>query len=450
MPTRTTNRSLWILTTGFALVIVTLAVLAWLGFNQAAEIRRQAGALVDEHLSTLKLIEGLEFEQHRASTLLLAVSRSAGEARSGQMAEGKLAEFEDSLPALTGEGARILPSPLWIDLAQAGETYAQTIRAALAHPRLPDRNLPEVQQRYDDLTRLIDDALKLDALRAAAGGRSIERASTELTSESGGLLVGALILSLTCALITIRFTHQSLRRIAWQGRELNRVSWHLIQGQEEAARRFSHELHDELGQSLTGLKAIISAIQPAELEARRGACLALLDETIGNVRELSQLLRPIILDDFGLPAALRWLAERFEERTRIEVETSFTGIDRLADDVETHLYRITQEALTNIARHAGATRARLELVQKRGSIVLTISDNGRGLPPDHLTGNLESPSLGLVGIRARADQLGGQFSLANQPEGGVRVTVAVPARLARDQSAGGESGSQELNRKEQN
>lgn len=423
MPTRTTNRSLWILTAGFALVIVTLAVLAWLGLSQAEEIRRQASVLVDEHLSTLKLIEGLEFEQHRASTLLLAVSRPGA-----RRSISKLDEFERSLPGLAAEGAQILPSPLWADLTGIGQAYAATIREAMAHPEAIDTTLPVVQDRYDEFIRLIDDALKLDALRAAAGGRSIAQASTQLTSESGGLLVGALILSLTCAFITIRFTQQSLQRIAWQGRELNRVSWHLIQGQEEAARRFSHELHDELGQALTGLKAIISAIQPAELEARRTSCLTLLDETIGNVRELSQLLRPIILDDFGLPAALRWLAERFEERTRIEVETIFSGIDRLPDEVETHFYRITQEALTNIARHAGATSARIELLQTDGRIVLTITDNGTGLPPDRLAGRLESPSLGLVGMRARADQLGGQFSLTNQPGGGVRVTVSVPAR----------------------
>lgn len=442
MPTKTTNRSLWILTTGFALVIGTLALLAWLGFKQAEEIRRQAGALVDEHLSTLKLIEGLEFEQHRASTLMLAVSRPRSQSSSGQLASGKLTEFEESLPILTVEGSRILPSPLWVELTRAGEDYAATIREALLHPAALDRNLVRAQRSYDNFTRLIDDALKLDALRAAAGGRSIERASTQLTSESGGLLVWALILSLICAFITIRFTQQALRRIAWQGRELNRVSWHLIQGQEDAARRFSHELHDELGQALTGLKAMIAAIQPGELSARRHACLTLLDEAIGNVRELSQLLRPIILDDFGLPAALRWLAERFEERTRIEVEISFSGVERVADEVETHLYRITQEALTNIARHAGATRARLELGQAEGMIVLTITDNGSGLPAARLTGdraggmagNIESPSLGLVGMRARADQLGGRFSLTNRPEGGVQVQVAVPARPPREES----------------
>jgi signal transduction histidine kinase len=437
MPMNSTNRPLWIMTSGFALVIGTLAFLAWFGFRQAAEIRRQAGALVEEHLAALKLIEGLEQGQHQASTIMLNISRPRATLQSGNL--GNLDEFEASLPLLIQEGQRILPSPLWVELARAGAVYASTIREVTTRPDRSrrsggaapiDRALPLIQERYDEFVRLADDALKLDALRAAAGGRSIEQASSELTSESGSLLAGALILSLACALITIRFTLQSLRRIAWQGRELNRVSWHLIQGQEDAARRFSHELHDELGQALTGLKAMIAAIQPGDLIARRGACLSLLDEAIGNVRELSQLLRPIILDDFGLPAALRWLAERFEDRTRIEVETRFSEIARLADDVETHLYRITQEALTNIARHAAATSARLELVQSGSQIVLTITDNGSGLPRKRST----TPSLGLFGMRARAEQLGGRFSLANQPDGGVCVTVSVPARFLKEES----------------
>jgi len=438
MPMNSTHRPLWILTTGFALVIGTLAVLAWLGLKQAEGIKRQANALVDEHLFALELIERLELEQHRASTLMLAVSRP-GAVRS----IGKLQEFDQSLPDLTREGSRILPSPLWNDLATAGQIYSKTIHEAIDRPGGSEASLPLVQQRYDQFVRLTDDALKLDTLRAAAGGRSIERASSELASESGGLLAGALILSLACAIVTIRFTLQSLRRIAWQGKELNRVSWHLIRGQEEAARRFSHELHDELGQELTGLKAMLSAIQPQELSARRGACLSLLDEAIGNVRELSQLLRPIILDDFGLPAALRWLAGRFEERTRIVVETDFKGIGRLADDVETHLYRITQEALTNIARHAGATRARLELGMSGDQIVLMITDNGTGLlrkPPGDQS---IAPSLGVVGMRARAEQLGGTFTLTSNPaskqasheasyQRGVSVLVRVPARPPQD------------------
>jgi hypothetical protein len=185
-----------------------------LGLKQAEGISARPTPLVDEHLFALELIERLELEQHRASTLMLAVSRP-GAGRS----IGKLQEFDQSLPGLTPEERRILPSPA---LERPGDGRPDLLED---HPR-GDRPsggsealLPLVQQRYDQFVRLTDDALKLDTLRAAAGGRSIERASSELASESGGLLAGALILSLACAIVTIRFTLQSLRRIA--GRERN-------------------------------------------------------------------------------------------------------------------------------------------------------------------------------------------------------------------------------------
>ena len=140
----------------------------------------------------------------------------------------------------------------------------------------------------------------------------------------------------------------------WQTAELGRVSFHMLEDQEAAARRFSHELHDELGQSLTAVKTNLSALaaagggDAAETGARLADCLRLVDEAIGNVREMSQLLRPTILDDFGLAAGLRWLCEGFGQRTGIDVacEVPFSG--RLPDGAETHLFRIAQEALSLI------------------------------------------------------------------------------------------------------
>ena len=103
----------------------------------------------------------------------------------------------------------------------------------------------------------------------------------------------------------------------WQAGELSRVSWHMLDNQESTARRFSHELHDELGQSLTAVKANLAALEAggAPDPRRLDDCMRLVDEAIGNVRQLSQLLRPTILDDFGLEAGLRWLAEGFTQRT---------------------------------------------------------------------------------------------------------------------------------------
>ena len=132
----------------------------------------------------------------------------------------------------------------------------------------------------------------------------------------------SVLLALVFAAITVRMVSQLIRGMEFQTAELGRVSWHMLEDQEATARRFSHELHDELGQSLTAIKTNLAALdssgQPAR--ARLDDCLHLVDEAIGNVRQMSQLLRPTILDDFGLEAGLRWLAEGFAARTGIEVD----------------------------------------------------------------------------------------------------------------------------------
>lgn len=421
-----TNRTLWILSTGFVLVILTLSFLAWVGFRQAVSIREQASALVREHLFTAHLVDDLELEQHRASTLLLTLSRGEQGRIPPAKLQTTLTEFEAAMPEIIRSGDKLMPHPYWAQLRDATDAYAKSLHLVLQSSDQNAVQFTALQQHYDEFVHMTDQVIKLDSLHAAEVETRIAAESRTLASETGSLLVGALALSLICAFITIRFTIGSLRRIEWQAQELNRVSWHLLQGQEEAARRFSHEMHDELGQSLTGLKAMLAAVQPDDFARRRSDCLHLLDEAIGNVRELSQLLRPVILDDFGLVAALRWLAERFQERTRITVTVDATVTPRLAEDIETHLFRITQEALTNIARHAGARRARIGLAQEGGNICLTVTDDGIGMPQR----TQPRPSLGLVGMRARAEQLGGTFTLKNDPPNGVCVSACIPARWA--------------------
>jgi signal transduction histidine kinase len=238
------------------------------------------------------------------------------------------------------------------------------------------------------------------------------------------LLLGAcMLLALVCAILTVKMTAGIFRRMEWQTGELSRVSWHLLEGQESAARRFSHELHDELGQSLTAIKANLASIAASGGErARVEDCLHLVDEAIQNVRELSHLLRPIILDDFGLDAGLRWLAEKFTHRTGIDVEyvSNFTG--RLQDETETHVFRIAQEALTNIARHSEATHVRMELKADAGAVRLCIGDNGKGL-----AGAGRPGGMGMIGMRARARSAGGEVAVKSEPGHGVQIDVWVPA-----------------------
>jgi signal transduction histidine kinase len=206
----------------------------------------------------------------------------------------------------------------------------------------------------------------------------------------------------------------------WQTAELGRVSFHMLEDQEAAARRFSHELHDELGQSLTAVKTNLAAL-PGN-PGRLADCLRLVDEAIGNVRQMSQLLRPTILDDFGLAAGLRWLCEGFAQRTGIEVDCQASFEGRLPDEAETHLFRIAQEALTNVARHASAKHVRVQLDGIGDRVRLRISDDGRGLGsvPANPRG------LGLIGMRARARSAGGDVDIRSRAGEGVLIEVRVP------------------------
>jgi signal transduction histidine kinase len=211
----------------------------------------------------------------------------------------------------------------------------------------------------------------------------------------------------------------------WQTGELSRVSWHMLENQENTARRFSHELHDELGQSLTAIKANLAGIQ-SERHAEDGRlrdCLTLVDEALRNVRELSQLLHPTILDDFGLDEGLRWLAEGFTQRTGIAVDYSSGFNGRLPNETETHLFRICQEALTNVARHSGATHVSIRFRAEGKDICLSILDDGCGLVDRDMT---RQEGMGMIGMRARARSAGGILDLRRAGQKGVLIEVRVP------------------------
>jgi signal transduction histidine kinase len=150
-------------------------------------------------------------------------------------------------------------------------------------------------------------------------------------------------------------------------------------------------------------------------------CLALVKNAIENTRDLSQLLRPSILDDFGLSDGLRWLADVFSQRMGIQVDFKSSLADRLGEETETQLFRIAQEALTNVARHANATAVRMQLTSALDRVDLTVSDNGEGIRHGS-----QRAGLGLVGMRARARAAGGTLNVESTPGKGVTITVKVP------------------------
>ncbi|HEV7566541.1 MAG TPA: GAF domain-containing protein [Microbacteriaceae bacterium] len=198
----------------------------------------------------------------------------------------------------------------------------------------------------------------------------------------------------------------------------------VIEGQELERRRLARELHDETGQALTsvllGLKAVETAEDaPAALASLRELVVA----TLQDVRRLAVELRPKALDDFGLVAAVERLVETFTEATGISVEfESQLGAERLQPEVETTLYRIVQEALTNIAKHAGARRVSVLLVRRPGLVNALIEDDGHGFGPDEEA----QGGIGLAGMRERLALLDGRLTIESGPGTGTSLVAEVP------------------------
>ncbi|QHE86232.1 PAS domain-containing sensor histidine kinase [Hydrogenophaga sp. BPS33] len=220
-------------------------------------------------------------------------------------------------------------------------------------------------------------------------------------------------------------------------RTLREFSARMVEAREEERRRIARELHDELGQRLTALKLEMIACQRDQphtsLSERTQLMLDMLDETMASTRRISMDLRPPMLDDLGLPEAIDWQLKEFMRRTGIKSHARLdVGVREISPNQAITLYRIVQEALTNIARHARATQVLVEFKNDGQALLLTIQDNGVGFPKG--TRTRSAGSFGLLGIRERVLMLGGHLSVGNSHDGGARLVVQVPLAKPTDQA----------------
>jgi signal transduction histidine kinase len=198
--------------------------------------------------------------------------------------------------------------------------------------------------------------------------------------------------------------------------QLEQLTHLLMRAQEEERRRIARELHDEAGQILTAVKIEL------DLEGRTEAS-RMVGRALAQVRDLSNLIRPSVLDDLGLVPALRALAEDFEKRTQIRVGLEADeGAAGLPPDLHVVIYRVAQEALTNVARHAAAQRASVTLRLRRDEVVLCVEDDGIGIQGP------ARPNLGILGMRERVAAAGGTLHLEGAPGKGLRLEAILPAK----------------------
>jgi signal transduction histidine kinase len=227
---------------------------------------------------------------------------------------------------------------------------------------------------------------------------------------------------------------QEARRQAEKLRQTSlALSHRLVEVQETERRGIARELHDEVGQVLTGLKLLLETVarNPGEKSAEALAhAQNLLKEITARVRDLSLELRPSMLDDLGLIHALVWLIERFKSQTGIAIAFVHTGVEgrRFSPEIETSAYRIIQEALTNVARHAGTKTAEVHVWASSELLAVQVEDQGKGFDPDAAA--RAHASSGLTGMRERAELLGGRLTIDSSPGKGTSVSADFPLEPA--------------------
>jgi len=290
-----------------------------------------------------------------------------------------------------------------------------------------------------------DDHSKLDALLRRAAQKNC-RGEIRLQSRKGAplsvqLSLNPLRLESTKAVCLIASDLSEMKRAEQELRasseQLRNLAAHLLSVREEERARISREVHDELGQALTAVKMDLAWLA-GRLPRRKGQMLKrirstrqLADDIIQSIRRISTELRPAVLD-LGLAEAVEWQVQEFQTRSGIQCTVRLLTREVVASNASTAMFRIFQETLTNVARHAKATRTEVVLQKQQDWLVLLIRDNGRGF--DQADPSL-SKSLGLLGMRERAAILGGRVNISSAPGKGTTVTAWIPLRSP------GESGA---------
>ena len=298
---------------------------------------------------------------------------------------------------------------------------------------------------YNELIPRRNAMLQIADRIAIANERALERAERQITASSEGLrktlmatfgvtLGGGILLALLTIGHTLRLERELERRLEENSRaraDLEELSGKLLRAQENERRTLARELHDEVGQSLSAIlmeaenAACAGGIGEARehLEAVRG----LAEKTVNEVRDLALLLRPSMLDDFGLVPALNWHARETGKRTGLNIVlTADESADDLPDEHKTCIYRLVQEAVHNSARHANANNVEVELRREPGRVLFSIRDDGAGFDPRFVRG------LGLLGMEERVRRLGGRLAIDSNPGRGTSILAELPLAGAPD------------------
>ncbi|UCH27622.1 MAG: sensor histidine kinase [Trueperaceae bacterium] len=339
----------------------------------------------------------------------------------------RIAESLDSREVLT-RALEVLISMGWFD---CGEAFIKTgKKASVASLELCVEEDPETCSLRSGLIDDVEAAFKAGELRRGDRWQlvPIEKSSLLALVGGSGASVSQAFLEAVRDLVSASLKRTELhQRLTSKERQRSRLLQALLHAQEEERGRISRDLHDQIGQALT---AILLGLDKASLEPEPQQLKQLKELTsitLGDVRRIAMDLRPSLLDELGLEAAIKRYAREIHERYALEISVFVRLPTRLSHEEETVLYRVVQEAITNVVRHAEAQRASVVVTSSNKHVKLVVEDDGGGFDPGALT---PGEQLGITGMRERIELLGGSFRLESAPARGCAVFARLPVRYS--------------------
>jgi len=439
-----------VLILGFGL---TLGIWVFAGYDIArrmSHVEHQATAFASRYIEAQELLSTIRAEVLFSSILVRdAISErdpAATAANRARLLESSTAAIEalktyTPLTRSEGQDAQI---KAFGDQLGAFHVAARTaLEAAPLNRSVPGAWLPNatVIPEVEQVIRLSEEIQTLNRLEYVHGQQQItaDYGAAERISwwRLGFALTCSLAIALFATLYANRLETKLQRRWATEEQhasDLQRLSNRLVTVQEEERRSIARELHDEVGQLLGATKVELT-LALRHIGSANGPHHALetaqqlVDGALHTVRDLSRLLHPSVLDDLGLIAALEPHVQAFQRRHGIRTELVHEDMEsRLAPEIELAAYRIVQEALTNVARHSGASQCRVSLHRRTQRIAITVEDQGRGFEVQADASTRAVRGLGLISIRERATLMGGTVAIESAPGTGTRLSVELPAR----------------------
>jgi len=302
----------------------------------------------------------------------------------------------------------------------------------------------DLETKRQVISEIVARLLVLNDRAQAEAGESIARVYAGVKRDILILIAALFLLALATGLYTFEASRKTFERLhdlaeklQAQSEQLRKLSWKLIDVQEATLRQVARDLHDEFGQILTAIGAMLGRATERHLQKSSAfiedvqKVSKIVEETLQKVRDSSQIFRPAILDDFGLEQTLEWFAGQFSRQTgiRVHFESNLTN-GLVPGETAIHLYRFVQEGLANVARHSGAGEAWVVLHEKPGELELQIRDKGKGFQAGGGIDRMPGDGMGLMGMRERATHLNGALDIQSSPHTGTVLTLRMPLARA--------------------